>query len=568
MPETIVDLGKKIKAKFPGQYDDLADDELGRRTKAKFPGSYDDFADTPKPPTSLSQKLGIENPIAAAPLDFVEGVGAGVLSTAGNLLKLGGKVMPPVGVSPEARAALDRRIESLSTPPDSLAGKAGKFVEQAAEFAIPVGAASKAAKAAGLRLPARAALEGVSSGAVAGIQSGGDPGATAEATVLGGALPIAGKAIPPVARGLQNSARAQYGRVLNATKQGNKFLSQKVVPRLIDEGVTALTMKGLNAKVTRNVQRLGQAIGDEFDNLPSGSAIELDPILQRIQQSAEDAYTVVTSGGRVPKGPLAETGIGHVDSLKDALASVAEVNPATGAREIPVDRLRSVRQYFDSIAAKAGRYEGKALADESMAEAHGMAADGIRNELAQAYPNIDRLNKDFNFWKNVSKVVGDTMMRREGQAKPLSHKMAKAAGSAAGFVSHGPTGLVLGRYGAGLLEQITASPAWGTVSAVAKDKLAKALARGRRGDSEFLIKKIARGIGGTAITPSQSVTVRSPAMGLQEAAQADTAPKPEKTYTVTDPDGVVHTFTSPGGAAAFKKGMEVLMKRSMEATTD
>jgi hypothetical protein len=45
MPETIIDLGKKVKAKYPGQYDDLADDEVGRRVKAKFPGAYDDFTD-------------------------------------------------------------------------------------------------------------------------------------------------------------------------------------------------------------------------------------------------------------------------------------------------------------------------------------------------------------------------------------------------------------------------------------------------------------------------------------------------------------------------------------------
>jgi hypothetical protein len=43
---TIVDLGQKIKAKYPGQYDDMNDADVGRRIKAKFPGSYDDFSDT------------------------------------------------------------------------------------------------------------------------------------------------------------------------------------------------------------------------------------------------------------------------------------------------------------------------------------------------------------------------------------------------------------------------------------------------------------------------------------------------------------------------------------------
>lgn len=35
---TIEDLGRKIKAKYRGQYDDLSDYEVGRRIKAKYPG--------------------------------------------------------------------------------------------------------------------------------------------------------------------------------------------------------------------------------------------------------------------------------------------------------------------------------------------------------------------------------------------------------------------------------------------------------------------------------------------------------------------------------------------------
>jgi hypothetical protein len=52
MPEsTIVDLGQKVKAKYPGQYDDLSDAEVGQKVKIKFPGQYDDFKDVaPAPP--------------------------------------------------------------------------------------------------------------------------------------------------------------------------------------------------------------------------------------------------------------------------------------------------------------------------------------------------------------------------------------------------------------------------------------------------------------------------------------------------------------------------------------
>lgn len=50
MPETIIDLGKKVKSKYPGQYDDLSDDEVGRRVKAKYPDAYGDFVDIPAKP--------------------------------------------------------------------------------------------------------------------------------------------------------------------------------------------------------------------------------------------------------------------------------------------------------------------------------------------------------------------------------------------------------------------------------------------------------------------------------------------------------------------------------------
>lgn len=45
MPETIIDLGKKVKAKYPGEYDDLTDEQVGAKVKAKYPMDYADFED-------------------------------------------------------------------------------------------------------------------------------------------------------------------------------------------------------------------------------------------------------------------------------------------------------------------------------------------------------------------------------------------------------------------------------------------------------------------------------------------------------------------------------------------
>ncbi len=43
---TIEDLGRKVKAKYPGKYDDMSDADVGRRTKDKYPGAYDDYVET------------------------------------------------------------------------------------------------------------------------------------------------------------------------------------------------------------------------------------------------------------------------------------------------------------------------------------------------------------------------------------------------------------------------------------------------------------------------------------------------------------------------------------------
>ncbi len=45
---TIEDLGKSVKAKYAGQYDDMEDGELGKLVKAKFPNDYADYHPTPR----------------------------------------------------------------------------------------------------------------------------------------------------------------------------------------------------------------------------------------------------------------------------------------------------------------------------------------------------------------------------------------------------------------------------------------------------------------------------------------------------------------------------------------
>ncbi len=80
---TVADLGRKVKAKYPGKYDSLPDDEVGRRVKAKYPGAYDGFVDTPaaapvaqtppaEPQAVAAPKAPQKPPFAEAPSPSLE----------------------------------------------------------------------------------------------------------------------------------------------------------------------------------------------------------------------------------------------------------------------------------------------------------------------------------------------------------------------------------------------------------------------------------------------------------------------------------------------------------------
>lgn len=46
----VIELGQRVKAKYPGQYDDMSDLDVGKKVKAKYPQEYADFTDAPSAP--------------------------------------------------------------------------------------------------------------------------------------------------------------------------------------------------------------------------------------------------------------------------------------------------------------------------------------------------------------------------------------------------------------------------------------------------------------------------------------------------------------------------------------
>jgi hypothetical protein len=137
----------------------------------------------------------------------------------------------------------------------------------------------------------------------------------------------------------------------------------------------------------------------------------------------------------------------------------------------------------------------------SRAESAKMARGAIRDQLASDFPDIAAINKEFTFWKRMHEVVSDTVTRREGQAKPIGQKIAQAGGMAVG-AQGGLLPAVIGRYATGALEALATSPAWRTVSATTKGRLAKYIADGNRPMVETTLRSIQRSLAPAQVAAS------------------------------------------------------------------
>lgn len=486
-------------------------------TNAPKPGGEDWFARN----APLPAKPG--GGVIDTAADIAAGIGKGVASTVfhgGDIIRRA-TGMERVIERPEVRAI---------TQPSGTAQKVGYGIEQAGEFLLPGGAVTRLsqigkAATAGMRgaralnIGTRAALEGIGAAGVAGVQSGGDLASIRNAALTGGALSagtgVLAAGVKPVGRALQRSAVKQYERVLNPTTKGLKHIvaEKELAPGLIERGVigSAETIKG---KAAARVADLGQQIGAAWDKLPPGTKVVADDVITTLDDAMQ-RHTVVTSAGkRVPiAGGQAEQAITHLRDIQNFLLDVAEPNHVTGKLEIPVEKLVEVRRYWDDFAKLAGKFEGRALAEASSAKAQGIAADQIRKELGKDFPDIAALNKEYSFWKNAHQVANEAAQKQVGKPKGLVRRAASYAAGAAAFAGGGGIeGAIIGKVAVDQLEKLAASGAWNTVSAVTKDRIAKGLATGNRGMTEFYIAKAAKAAAVHEAAATRRAERQSPAL--------------------------------------------------------
>lgn len=108
------DLGKRVKQKYPGQYDDLSDEQVGQKVAAKYPGVYDDIVGGAVAGASTDTPAGPQKSRVEKVSDFVgttglaKGVSQGV---AANLF--GGQVKKQQDQAVQSNNQIQSAIQTI-----------------------------------------------------------------------------------------------------------------------------------------------------------------------------------------------------------------------------------------------------------------------------------------------------------------------------------------------------------------------------------------------------------------------------------------------------------------------
>jgi hypothetical protein len=422
---TVEDLGKKVKAKYPGQYDDLPDVAVGQKVKAKFKGSYDDFTDVaPKQQDVFEKAVNYQtgNALVDTPLGVLQGMAKGAASTG---VGIGALYRKATGQSP-----LPADTFAADTTPSGPGQGTGKFIEQTAEFVAPAGLVGKATK--GLGLLARAGGQAAVGAGVSAAQTGGDPASIAIGGALGGA-----------------------GEAAGAVVKGAKGLLAEKAPTLRNFAESFKATPTQQAKITRALSTLkndGIIPPDDIHATQDVIHSQIDKLSQAYQQlppdianRADDALRVMGELEKVQNKFL--TSNGHILSEnREAYDRVGrQINDvATAANQgdgkVSFQTLKDLR---DAVNNKTNFASPKAEKD-----LYKQVGDVYRDALDKVAPETSKLNDDWARYRELKDIVDENISRGKGNTSgldKLEHRLgARGVGAAVG----GAIGSVFGPVGA------------------------------------------------------------------------------------------------------------------------
>lgn len=290
---TISDLGKLVKSKHPGAYDDIPDADLGQRIKAKYPGSYDDFQ-------GLASPAGAVGP---PPQTAFGSVGPAMQQNPlFQFVNAQRHALPAYG------AIAAQAIPGLEGPGGIAAGGAvGRAIQQATNPAFGESAPSGPLQALGQQAMSGAGQAGLALG----------PQALAED-------------LKPVAARIMQSALGRYGQ--KGLEAAQTALQERIGP-------------GFRGKAPAQAQALIDALRGQVNNMLQSA---------KAQGLWHDPQEIVKGSTDLLSDPgLTTAEKSKIAGWNDELLQGKVINPGTSMQKVnPIDpvSLNRIRQRYDNEA--------------------------------------------------------------------------------------------------------------------------------------------------------------------------------------------------------------------------
>ncbi len=363
---------------------------------------------------------------------FGKGIAKGLAGTTLGLGGLAGKAATGIGKlipgeDPFERfgGKVEKGFQALQPLAEARgkAEKAGKFVEEVAEFAVPGTKVAKLTKSAGLlpKIAKRAAV----SGAVGAAQAGevGERAGIAAGTEA--AFPVAGKVIAPAARlvgrllkgigtGLSGMSANQLKAILDNPKSARQFVKQ-----IKDAGGTTLLRKEAET-IVRGISQIRRdarrAFGRGLEELSEAEIPKKQ--LRESLKGAIKKFGISTKGGRLTLKNVEFDSPKNIQKAKDLL------NKVNTQKDLSGTGLRKLINDIDNSAFKTTGGDAERLSFNAFTRE---LSDSITDSISATTPKLKEIKTAFSqemqLAESVEKIFGKVKFGNAKEILTVSQKL-------------------------------------------------------------------------------------------------------------------------------------------------
>ena len=357
----------------------------------------------------------------------------------------------------------------MAIPGAALGGAAGEAARQLVVRGVP-----------DLGTPPETSLE-----AAGGVAKEGALGAVTQF-----ASPYIGKFFEMIAPPLKKWAERSMAKALDPTTMAAKGEAKRVAPKLIERGEMALTKGRLEERAERKAAEYGAKI-ESAEAIPEVAQSQYP--LRPLQDTVEDLRkTMFMKKVNPDTGEITMTARYGYEPRLAALEEIeGKLADASHSGYLSRSSLRQIRQDLDSSLESVKAFQKKGLLTPEGAdlgkrtEVEDHMATAIRRVLNDKQPDIAKLNAEFSMWQSVKSALRPSRIAEEFPKESSAWQKlwhARYAAYLAGIGGAGHYGGMAGAEAAGAifaLNELMTSTAWRTTSAVAKDRIAKMMAKGQ-----------------------------------------------------------------------------------------